>query len=263
MSVQLLFYNQAVPVNSERHRDLFVKTGNTYAFAAKVNAVPVMAVEFRAAAMEYPIVFAGDGDVLLPVAVLGTMRDRNDFLDADGRWLGRYVPAYVRRYPFVFASGDDGNAFTLCVDEGFAGCNREGRGERLFDADGERTQYLNGVLGFVSEYQGQFLRTRAIAERLRTLGLLEPMTAQFRLPDGSTGSLTGFQGVNRERLKALAPEQLAELARGDELELIYLHLASMHCFGVLAERAGGAPAAAAGPAPGASSLPPEPGASLH
>lgn len=255
MSVQLLFYNQAVPVNSDRHRDLFVKTGNTYAFAAHVNAVPLMAVEFRAAALEYPIVFAGDGDVLLPVAVLGTVRDRNDFISADGHWLGRYVPAYVRRYPFVFASGDDGKTFTLCIDEGFAGCNREGRGERLFDADGERTQYLNGVLGFVSEYQGQFLRTRAIAERLRTLNLLEPMTAQFRLPAGGTGSLTGFQGVNRERLKALAPEQLAELARSDELELIYLHLASLHCFGALAERAGAAPEAPP--------MPSEAGASLH
>jgi hypothetical protein len=241
MSVQLLFYAQATPVSSDRHRDLFVKTGGTYDFAAHVNAVPLMAVEFRAAAQEYPIVFAGEGDALLPVAVLGIARERNLFVDAAGHWQGRYIPAYVRRYPFVFASNDDGSTFTLCIDEGFTGCNRDGRGERLFDADGERTGYLRQVLGFVTEYQAQFQATRGFARRLADLGLLEGMTAQFRLPDGSPGSLSGFQGINRERLKTLAPEQLAMLARSDELELIYLHLQSMQCFQQLTERAGTSP----------------------
>lgn len=249
MTTQLLFYAQALPVSSERHRDLFVKAGNQYGFAANVNAVPLMGVEFRAAALEYPIVFAGEGEALSPVAVLGIARDRNACIDAHGHWQGRYIPAFVRRYPFVFASSDDGKTFTLCIDEDFAGCNREGRGERLFDADGERTAYLRNVLGFVTEYQAQFQRTRAFAGRLRDLGLLEPMTAQFRLPSGEPGSLTGFQAVNRERLKALDPTVLAALAQSDELELIYLQLQSMQCFGNLAERAGAPAPVAANEAP--------------
>ncbi len=34
--------------------------------------------------------------------------------------------------------------------------------------------------------------------------------------------------INRQKLKALPDDKLAELARSDELELAYLHLQSMH-----------------------------------
>lgn len=59
------------------------------------------------------------------------------------------MPAFLRRYPFVFSSNDDASTFTLCIDEEFDGLNQDGRGERLFDSEGERTQYLQNVLGFL------------------------------------------------------------------------------------------------------------------
>lgn len=238
MPVQMLFYAQVAPVNPQRHRDLSVKAGDTYAFAAAVNSVPLLTVEFARAALEYPIVFAGGPGEMLPVAVLGLRSDRNLYLAADGRWDAQYIPAFVRRYPFVFSTADGGGTFTLCVDEDFAGCNREGRGERLFDALGERTQYLQGVLGFATEYQAQFQRTRAFCESLQGLGLLEPMQATFHLASGTRPALSGFHGVNRERLRGLEGEKLLDLARGDDLELIHAHLHSLHNFQALARRAG-------------------------
>jgi hypothetical protein len=248
MAPQLLIYNAAVPVSSQKHADLSVKSGGDYGFARAVNAVPLTAVEFRAAAPEHVLVFAGQGDTLMPVAVLGTEADQNLFVDEQGRWSGRYVPAFVRRYPFVFAGGGDGKTFTLCIDESFAGCNRDGRGERLFDAEGERTQYLNTVLNFVKDYQAQFELTRAFCQRLTELDLLEPMQAQFRLPDGSRRSLTGFMAVSRAKLKALDDSVLAAMVRNDQLELLYLHLQSLGNFDALLRRIGARPeqAAAAG-----------------
>jgi hypothetical protein len=144
----------------------------------------------------------------------------------------------VRRYPFVFASSDDGKNFTLCVDESFAGCNTEGRGERLFDAEGNRTQFLETVLNFLKEYQAQFQRTRAFCSRLKDLGLLEPMQATFTLPSGEQRNLTGFMAVNRAKLKGLDDDVLAKMAKGDELELVYLHLHSMQNFSRMLERIG-------------------------
>ena len=245
MSTQLLFYSNAVPVSSQRHGDLSVKAGGDFAFARLANSVPLTAVEFRRAALEYAVVFAGEGDAIMPVSILGVEAEKNVFVNDDGTWDGKYVPAFVRRYPFVFASSDDGKTFTLCVDDAFSGCNTKGRGERLFDAEGERTQYLETVLNFVKEYQAQFQRTRAFCTHLKELDLLEPMQAQFTLPDGQRKNLTGFMAVSRTKLKALDDEVLATMAKNDELELIYLHLHSMQNFQSMLQRIGAKPEAEA------------------
>jgi hypothetical protein len=238
MAKQLLIYERAVPVSQRSHGDLSVKTGNNFAFAREVNSVPLMAAEFANAAAEYAVVFAGEGENIIPVVLLGVRDGENLYVNEDGSWAGRYAPAFLRRYPFVFSSADDGANFTLCVDEEFEGCNRKGRGERLFDGDGERTIYLQNVLGFLQAYQVQFQRTQALTRRLSDLGLLEAMQARFTLRDGKILTLSGFLTVNRDRLKALPGNQLAELARADDLELIYLHLQSMRHLSATAERMG-------------------------
>ena len=151
MTTQLLFYNEARPVSAERHKDLSVKAGATYRFAKNVNSVPLTAIEFGQAAAEYPIVFAGTGDAVMPAVILGAQQTENLYIDEAGAWQGRYVPAFVRRYPFVFSTDKAGKNFILHIDESFEGCNREGRGERLFDNDGNQTQYLRSTLSFLQD----------------------------------------------------------------------------------------------------------------
>lgn len=230
MSTQQLFYRTVVPVNAERHRDWSVKTGESYAFAAGVNSVPLAAAEFAEAAAAYPVVFAGDANAVFPAAILGTRADENLHVDAGGSWTGRYLPAFIRRYPFVFSQDAEGKALTLTIDESFEGCNQAGRGERLFDADGAQTQYLRSVLAFLQEYQAQVMRTRAFCARLAELNLLQPMQAQFTLPGGEQRSLGGFMAVDRQKLKALPAGVVAEMLAKDELECIFLHLASLRHF---------------------------------
>ena len=235
MSTQLLIYGNVKPITKSEHGDLHIKTGSDYDFAKDVNSVPLMAVEFRQAASEYPIVFAGNGKDVMPAVILGSRNDENLYHNGADGWDAKYIPAFIRRYPFVFSSSDSGDNFTLCIDEDFSGCNREGKGERLFDADGEQTQYLKNVLEFLKEFQAHFRRSQVFCAKLVELELLEPMGAQFN-QDGERRSLTGFMAVNREKLKALPGEELAELARTDGLELLYLHLGSLSNFTTMLER---------------------------
>ncbi len=230
MATQLLFYNTAVPVSPEKHGDISVKSGSSYAFSKQVNSVPLTAVEFARAAVEYPIVFAGNEEAVMPAVILGARENENLFVDESGTWTASYIPAFVRRYPFVFSSDKSGKQFILHIDEGFEGANREGRGERLFDSDGAQTQYLKNVLSFLQEYQAHFQRTQAYCKRLKDLGLLQPMQAQFNLADGEKRSLSGFQVVDREKLKALDPADLAQMMKTDELECTFLHLHSLRHF---------------------------------
>jgi len=236
MSKQMLIYEKAVPVSSQTHRDWSVRTGDDYAFASATNAVPLTAVEFPVAAMEYAIVFSGTGEAVMPVVIMGVRNEENLYLAPNGEWKAKYIPAFVRRYPFVFSSSDDGKNFTLCIDEDFAGCNQDNRGERMFDADGHQTQYLQTILEFLKQYQAHFERSQQFCKKLSELGLLEPMHAQVAMGDGEKINLAGFMAVSREKLKALSDAQLAELAKTDELELVYLHLQSMRNFSAVGER---------------------------
>ena len=234
---QLLFYELVTPVSQGRHAGVSVAESKGYSFAADVNSVPLMAVEFKAAAHDYPIVFSVDEDAVLPIVVAGIDRGQSLYVRPDGSWGADYVPAFVRRYPFVFSASPDGETLTLCIDEAFEGLDRKGlSGERLFDDDGERTPYLNRVLDFVNAYQGEHGRTRNFGAMLRDNDLLEASQATVTLPDGSTRQLTGFSCISREKLKALPHEKLAELVANDGLELIYLHLYSLRNFEALVKK---------------------------
>jgi hypothetical protein len=240
MAKQLLIYESAVPLSSAVHRELSFEAVPDYAFASGINAVPLTAIEILAAASEYAIVFAASGDDVMPVAVLGVRAEQNLYLSTDSRWQAKYVPAFVRRYPFVFSSSPDQKTLTLCIDETHPGFNTEGRGERLFDAEGKPTAYAGRVLEFLKEYQTQFERTRVFGRHLKDLGLLEPMEAVVSLPGGEQVPLRGFFGVSREKLRALDGAKLETLAKTDELELVYLHLASMRNFNDVKDRFVGA-----------------------
>ena len=249
MAKQLLIYDQVVAVSPQRHGKKSIKANSNYSYAREVNSVPLMAAEFEAASLEYAIVFAGEAGSIMPVALLGLRDSENAFVDRQGAWTGKYVPAFVRQYPFVFASTDRGDTFTLCVDETSSVLNEEGLGERLFDAAGERTQYLQGVLGFLQAYQAQFRATRRFVQRLEDLKLLEAMEAQFTLGAGQQIKLGGFHTVNRERLRAVEGDVLAQLARSGELDLIYAHIHSMRNLTPVAERVRNAASEASAAAP--------------
>jgi len=236
MSTQLLFYENATPVSSQRHQQWSIDVGNDYGFTRRTNSVPLMAVEFPNAALEYTIVFAGGEDAVMPAAILGIQNDTNLYVDDQGKWQAKYLPAFVRRYPFVFSSNDNGATFTLCIDEAFSGVNQDDRGRRLFADGGERTEYLENVLKFLQDYQKEFQRTQLFCKKLQELGLLEPMQAQIKLRSGQQMSLTGFMTVNRNKLNALEPDKLSELARTGILELAYTHLLSLKNFTAMMER---------------------------
>jgi hypothetical protein len=236
MAKQLMIYESAVPVQYSRHGKWSVDVGADFGFSRSVNSVPLTAVEFTAAASEYVIIFAGTGDVVTPAVLLGMRDEENLYLSEGGGWKARYVPAFLRRYPFVFASRDDGKTFTLCIDESFPGVKPEGGGKALFDEPQKPSQYTQNVLKFLQQYQFEFQRTQAFCRKLKELNLLEPMRAQVSLESGERIALGGFMAIDRARLKTLSSDKLAELVKSDEMELIYAHLLSLRNIGGMRER---------------------------
>lgn len=234
MEKQLLIYSKVVPLSKVKHKNTSVRAVKHFSFAKNINSVPLTAAEFPFCASEFSIVFTGTDEDITPALILGIQEGENAYIREDGTMHSKYIPAFLRRYPFVFSTDEEAKSFTLCVDEEFEGLNEDGEGERFFGEDGEHTTYLKNVLNFTKEYQNQFNRTRMFCKKLKELDLLSPMEAVINTKEGTTSKLTGFLTVSREKLSQLSDENLLSLTKSGELELIYLHLHSIRNFKAIA-----------------------------
>ncbi|MBF0380704.1 MAG: SapC family protein [Magnetococcales bacterium] len=229
---QSIFYDKPVPLNKDAHRDLKIGPNEAgFSFAKNTNSVLLSGMEFVHAAKEYPIIFINAGNSILPVALLGFRTDENLFVDDDGKWDAKYIPAFVRRYPFILAEAPTGNEdqnkeMTVCIDEDFPGLNNE-EGSPLFDEDGNQTELLDNAITFLQEYQSQYQRTEIFVNRLKELELLTAYTANAEFANGEKISMAGLMVIDEKKLVELEKKKAMELFRSGELSWVYAHLLSL------------------------------------
>jgi hypothetical protein len=243
-----VYYEKPVLLDRERHKRLRVRTSNSFAFARKANSVYLAGVEFNGAMKEYAIVFtrAGAGRVA-PVAMLGLRGRENLFVDDEARWTARYVPAFVRRYPFVLGQLA-GEQLGVCIDEAYEGFGLE-QGEPLFDEKGANTPFLASAVEFLERFQREFARTESFCRRLEQAGLFKEMNAQAQLKDGRSFTVSGVYVVDETKLMDLPDAVALSLFRSGELHLVAMHLASLSNMQLLVDRMAQRPAPAMQPAP--------------
>jgi len=234
----LLLYGQPTLLRIDAHRALRLQFDSAdFSFAAQTNSFLLAASEIPEAALNYPIVFVGSEGGACSLAVLVGLTDsRNLFVDGAGRWAaGSYVPAFVRRYPFVLLE-EAPDRLSVGFDAGYPGFG-EAAGQPLFEDDGKSSPLLEHAIGFLEGFHREMMATRAFADRLQALGLLVPRVVEVSSgPSKAPRVLQGFLAVDPARLAALPAEQLAALAAGPELGWIYLHLNSLRLVNQLAAR---------------------------
>lgn len=227
---EVFFYERPVPLNRTAHKDLRLKGVPSLKFAANVHSVPLTGVEFPAAARDVPILFAGtDMKDAGPMALLGLRQNENLFVDMNGQWAaGTYVPAFVRRYPFILAEkpdGQPGDDFTVFLDEAYEGFNND-EGERLFKDDGTDSEMLSNAVNFLGEFQQHVTRTHWFMDQLRKYDLLEPRNIRLE-KDGKAITLNGLFVVSEEKLRQLDEKVAHEFLKEGVLGWIYAHLLSL------------------------------------
>jgi hypothetical protein len=226
-----VLYKALTPLAAERHSDLFIAENRNFQFAAQANAIPLTCDEFPQALQHYPIVIADSANPI-PVALVGLKQGKNDFVMPDGSWKeGHYVPAYLRRYPFMLVrqsqSADRG---ILCADLSstlFGHSKKDGN--PLFNADATASKTLTTILEFCQRYDTAAARTRSVMKEAQDLGLIQKSTVNITRGE-TKARIEGFAMIAEDKLRDLPDEKLASLVKRGLQTIFAAHHLSMAKF---------------------------------
>lgn len=231
--VTAFFYQNPVVLDRELHKGLRLQANASAQFAAKNQAVPLLAAEFPEACLEYPIVFTkGQDGQWLALALTGLQAGVNAFVDAKGQWTARFVPASVRRYPFILSEGNN-KQLSLAAD--LAAPQLGKVGEPLFDSQGEPTELAKNVLQLLADFQAQAQRTSAMAQQLEQAGLLTQQNLQVRLGERNA-VVEGVWIVDEAKLRELPNDKIVAWFKGGELAAVHAQMFSLRNLVPLLER---------------------------
>ncbi|MDX1975426.1 MAG: SapC family protein [Rickettsiales bacterium] len=222
-----LFFKAPAPLTFERHGQAGIVPTMNLSFASATNAILVNVAEFIEAAKHFPIVFTADKNPI-PVAVVG-LEESNYFVGAEGNWKkGAYIPAYVRKYPFVLSSLPDREEMLLCIDEGAADYRTTiGFGvEALYDGQKQPTPLLKNALDFCSAFQNHLQTTRQFCDALVEHQLFVTNQSEATLPNGRKILIGGFQMIDEQKFGELSDAAFLDLRKKGFLPFIYLALMS-------------------------------------
>ena len=224
-----LFYSQLEPLNLNQHGNMKIRTIEKAPMIANTHAIPATVDEFPLLQRHFPIIFSV-GENPVPLVLMGLTEGINVFLESDGRLKDSmlYVPAYMRRYPFLLARlRPETDELSLCFDPSSGAVGDFEDGEPLFDGD-QPSQATKAILQFCEQFEAAGQRTGAFVQELKASGLLMDGEVAIQ-PEGAPQPFIyrGFQMVDEEKLKNLRGDELRKMNQSGMLGLIFAHLFSL------------------------------------
>lgn len=224
-----LFYRGIEPLNVSQHGKMHVRSATNMGEVARTHAIPVTVDEFTLVQRHYPIVFS-IGDSPIPMALMGLNEGTNVFLADDGRPLDPtlYIPAYIRRYPFLLARlRPDNDELSLCFDPASDAVGDFKDGEPLFSGESP-SEATMAILQFCEQFEAAGQRTGAFIDDLKKSDLLMDGEVAIQ-PEGFDQPFVyrGFRMIDEEKLRELRGDELRKINQNGMLPLIYAHLFSL------------------------------------
>lgn len=227
------------PVALSQHGSRRWKRYTSYLFAAEDMTAPLVVAEFSKACMAFPIAFLKVADGYSPVAVLGLMKGKNLFVSTGGQWIGGYVPAAYRGYPFRLGVTKD-NQRLLCVDEGSGlvvgledpSLTSGVKSELFFDDTGAPSEAIKNVIGFLSQVDNNRDATSTVCDLFEVHKLIVPWPITLKSPDGER-AVEGLFKIDEEALRSLKAKAVTALHKENALLPAYCQILSMQTFPLL------------------------------
>ena len=224
-----LFFNDLMPLNSKDHKNFRTRSVDSAPWLSKAHAIPLTVDEFVQSQRHFPIVFSS-GENPLPLALMGLNEGVNTFVDDAGKVTEAvYIPAYIRRYPFMLAKlQQDATDLSLMFDPTTDAVGEFEEGERLFDDEGNTTDATKRVLEFCQHFEQAAQRTQAFLTELKDNNLLmDGEVAIQREGEEQPFIYRGFKMVDQEKLRDLSDEKIIEWHKNGILMLVHAHIYSL------------------------------------
>ena len=224
-----LLYRNLEPLSRQAHGDKKVRRIATIPGLSQMHAVPVTVDEFMLAGRSYPIIFSA-GDQPVPLALMGLHEGTNTYFDADGRLVDNnvYVPAYLRRYPFMLARLTEAtDQLSLCFDPTADAVGDFDDGDPLFEGENP-SQATADILAFCEQFEQAGQRTAAFMTELQGMGLLMDGEVAIQ-PENSEQPFIyrGFQMIDETKFRDLRGDELRKMNQSGTLGLVMAHLFSL------------------------------------
>ncbi len=220
------------PLDKTKHADLKFSPVTNFNFASSQPSAPIPAGEIIEAARHFAVVFPEqtESGKLLPQALLSMRAGENAFVKKDGSWAAPYIPAHIRRYPFILGELAEPGKFTIMMDVG-APQFKGKKGEPLFikkegSEDLEPSDVIVQAREFLSRFQQELEATSRLLEPLAEKDVLVSRSVEVKVDDKES-TLSGFRVVDPEKLAKLDDTILGEWTRSGLLSIVYAHLHSL------------------------------------
>ncbi|OPB32300.1 SapC family protein [Bartonella sp. AR 15-3] len=233
MANVMLFYKNVIPLNKVTHKNLKFTPPGDMSFAQGTHWIPLASAEYFQAAIDYPILFMSAQDEqkkrhYTSVALVGLSNNDNDYISADKQWKkDTYIPAFVRRYPFVLAKMQNEKELSVCFDQQ-SGMFNEISGKDLFNSDGSIAPFMEECINFLESFKISMEKTAEFIDTLVEMNLLCQKSINVKNDKGVSAQLEDFWMVDEEKLNKLFAHQLAKLHKNGFLGWIFAHLMSMN-----------------------------------
>ncbi|MGE0083695.1 MAG: SapC family protein [Desulfococcaceae bacterium] len=220
-------YKKLVPFNSRTHAKKRLKPVNSFNFAKNNHIASLMINELSRASSIYPVVFLKEGEKYGLFALLGLKPGENLFVGDKGQWEAGYIPAIIRRYPFMLGKTENSENFMVGLDEE-SGFLSETEGQPLVDKDGKPSQVVENIKQYLSEIHRFSEITNRFCQDLADRNLLAPLNLQIKSANsGPSLNIAGCHGVHEKKFNELPDTDFLELRKKGLLPLIYSHLLSL------------------------------------
>jgi len=218
--------SKLVALDKTRHKQLKISPLEDLKFAKDLSFIPVLANEAALASEMFPIVFTSDKENSTLVA-LTSLGKGNLAINEKGKYIGKYIPAFLRKYPFslVNIEGNEKQKAVFIYEE--ASNISKTKGKQLFTNEGKQSDALKNSITFLIDYEKQQLNTMAIIKTIKDSGILEDREISITQDNEKKVLIDGFQVVNKDKLKKLNDATLALWVRNGIISFIDFHINSL------------------------------------
>jgi SapC len=223
---------QFIAISRERYAGKKWRHLSSYGFAAASTIVPVVGAEVARAALAMPLAFVQEARRFVLVALLSPTPGRNMLVGSDGRWLGTYIPARFRCYPFALFSKQGADKAVPCIDanSGLV-VGSDSAGENFFDQDGSISPALRKVFDFLREVERSHRSTDVAVSALAEAGLIQSWPIKVKT-GGPDQVIDGLYRTDEVALTRLSDDVFLKLRKANALPIAYAQMLSTGQIGI-------------------------------